>query len=203
MFRTKSDTEALLRHVTEHGPAGLAALSGMFAFALWDDRQQSLLLARDRAGIKPLYYGELPDGGVAFASELASLMAHPAVNRTMSQEGLVSYFFSDYVQPPHTMIAGAKKLRPGHYIVWKDGVLSEQTPFWSVPLPRARGRIASDRSRAGKRALEQARQRRRTSARGRRPGRDLPERWARLLRGGNARASTHRAGDEGVLDCLR
>ncbi len=137
VFRTKSDTEALLRHVTEHGPAGLAALNGMFAFALWDEKEQSLLLARDRAGIKPLYYGELPGGGVAFASELASLMAHPAVNRTMSQDGLVSYFFSDYVQPPHTMIAGAKKLRPGHYVVWKDGVLSEQKSFWSIPAPRS------------------------------------------------------------------
>ena len=145
VFRTKSDTEALLRHVTEHGEAGLAALSGMFAFALWDEERQSLLLARDRAGIKPLYYGELPGGGVAFASELASLMAHPAVSRTLSEDGLVSYFFADYVQPPHTMIAGAKKLRPGHYVVWKDGVLSEQLPFWSIPEPRTRREVrASD-----------------------------------------------------------
>ena len=137
VFRTRSDTEALLRHVSEHGPRGLAAMSGMFAFALWDEPTQSLLIARDRAGIKPLYYGELSDGGLAFSSELASLMAHPGVDRTMSQEGLVSYFFSDYVAPPHTMVAGAKKLRPGHYVVWKDGVLSEQTPFWSIPAPRS------------------------------------------------------------------
>lgn len=137
VFRTKSDTEALLGHVSEHGPDGLAALSGMFAFALWDEPSQSLLLARDRAGIKPLYYGELPGGGLVFASELASLMAHPAVDRTLSQDGLVSYFFSDYVAPPHTMIAGAKKLRPGHYVVWKDGVLSEQKAFWRIPAPRS------------------------------------------------------------------
>ena len=149
VFRTKSDTEALLRHVSEHGPAGLAALSGMFAFALWDDRDQSLLLARDRAGIKPLFFGELPGGGVAFASELASLTAHPSVDRALSQDGLVSYFFSDYVQPPHTMVAGAKKLRPGHYVVWKGGVLSEQRPFWSLPAPRSRNEIvATDRELA-------------------------------------------------------
>ena len=143
VFRTKSDTEALLRHVSEHGPEGLAALSGMFAFALWDEQSQSLLLARDRAGIKPLYYGVLPGGGLAFASELASLMAHPAVDRTLSQDGLVSYFFSDYVAPPHTMIAGAKKLRPGHYVVWKDGVLSEQKAFWSIPAPRSSREIGA------------------------------------------------------------
>ena len=141
VFQTKSDTEALLRHVTEHGTAGLDALSGMFAFALWDDRDQSLLLARDRAGIKPLYYAELPGGGLAFSSELASLMTHPSVDRTLSEDGLVSYFFSDYVQPPHTMIAGAKKVRPGHYLVWKDGVLSEQKPFWSIPAPRSRAEV--------------------------------------------------------------
>jgi asparagine synthase (glutamine-hydrolysing) len=145
VFRTKSDTEALLVHLTEHGEAGLAALSGMFAFALWDDARKTLLLARDRAGIKPLYYAELPGGGLAFASELASLMAHPAVPHTISQAGLVSYFFSDYVQAPHTMIEGARKVLPGHFLVWKDGVLSEQKPFWRVPPPSARSRdLGSD-----------------------------------------------------------
>jgi asparagine synthase (glutamine-hydrolysing) len=136
VFRTKSDTEALLCHLAEHGEAGLAALNGMFAFAFWDEREERLLLARDRAGIKPLYYAELPGGGIAFASELASLTSHPAVSRELSPEGLVSYFFSDYVQPPHTMIAGARKLLPGHFVVWKNGVLSEQKPFWCTSSPR-------------------------------------------------------------------
>lgn len=144
VFRTRSDTEALLRHVSEHGEDGLAALSGMFAFALWDDARKTLLLARDRAGIKPLYYAELPGGGLAFASELASLTSHPAVSRTTSQAGLVSYFFSDYVQAPISMIDGAKKLRPGHYVVWKDGVLSEEKPFWRVPPPSDRARARAD-----------------------------------------------------------
>jgi len=137
-FRTRSDTEVLLQHVEQHGESGLAALDGMFAFALWDKARGRLVLARDRAGIKPLYYAELPGGGIAFASELASLMQHPAVSRAPSQEGLLSYFFSDYVQPPHAIIAGAKKLRPGHYLVWEDGVLSEQRPFWRMSAPRER-----------------------------------------------------------------
>jgi asparagine synthase (glutamine-hydrolysing) len=136
VFHTRSDTEALLLHLVDHGEAGLAALNGMFAFALWDDARKTLLLARDRAGIKPLYYAELPGGGLAFASELTSLMAHPAVPRAIDGAGLVSYFFSDYVQAPHTMIEGARKVLPGHFLEWKDGVLSEQKPFWRVPAPR-------------------------------------------------------------------
>ena len=136
VFRTRSDTEVLLRHVSEHGEAGLAALNGMFAFALWDETRRSLLLARDRAGIKPLYYASLPGGGLAFASELTALMGHPGVARGLDPDGLVSYFFSDYVQAPHTMLAGARKLRPGHALVWSDGVLSEQRPFWQAPAPR-------------------------------------------------------------------
>lgn len=146
-FRTKSDTEVLLRHVAEHGEDGLSALSGMFAFALWDDAERRLLLARDRAGIKPLYFASLPSGGIAFASELTSLLSHPAVPHRVSQDGLVSYFFSDYVQPPHSMIAGAWKLRPGHFVVWKDGALSDQRPFWTAPAPRSRVG-ASDRDLA-------------------------------------------------------
>jgi asparagine synthase (glutamine-hydrolysing) len=145
VFRTRSDTEVLLLHLVEHGEAGLGALNGMFAFALWDDARKTLLLARDRAGIKPLYYAELPGGGLAFASELASLMAHPAVPRVIDQAGLVSYFFSDYVQAPHTLLEGARKMLPGHFLEWKDGVLSEQRPFWRVPAPRSRARdLASD-----------------------------------------------------------
>jgi asparagine synthase (glutamine-hydrolysing) len=138
VFRTKSDTEVLLSHVAEHGEAGLGALNGMFAFAVWDEARRRLVLARDRAGIKPLYYAELPGGGLAFASELASLMQHPGVSREPSQDGLLSYFFSDYVQAPFSMIAGAKKLQPGHFLVWQDGVLSEQKPFWTNRAPRSR-----------------------------------------------------------------
>lgn len=137
VFRTKSDTEVLMAHVDEHWTAGLAALSGMFAFALWDDSSRRLLLARDRVGIKPLYYAALPGGGLAFASELSSLLAHPGVPRSISRAGLASYFFSDYVQAPFTMIEGARKLAPGHFVVWQDGVLQEPSPFWTVGSPRS------------------------------------------------------------------
>src|SRR5689334_10694684 len=101
-FRTRSDTETIVHQVEEHGAAGVAELDGMFAFAVWDARSGRLTLARDRCGIKPLYYAELPGGGLVFASELSALLAHGGVDRALGAEGLASYFFSDYVHPPHT-----------------------------------------------------------------------------------------------------
>ncbi|HEX7663728.1 MAG TPA: asparagine synthase (glutamine-hydrolyzing), partial [Polyangiaceae bacterium] len=87
------------------------------------------------AGIKPLFYAELPDGGLAFASELGPILQHPKVDRTPSPEGYLSYFFSDYFQPPHTAIKGAKQLPPGHYLVWENGKLSAPIPFFRLPTP--------------------------------------------------------------------
>ena len=104
-FRTRSDTETIVHHYEQHGEAGVAALDGMFAFAIWDARGGRLMLARDRCGIKPLYYAELPDGGLVFASELTAVLAHGGVDRALGAEGLASYFFSDYVHPPHTIVA--------------------------------------------------------------------------------------------------
>lgn len=139
-FRTRSDTEVLLQHVKTHGEAGLPDLDGMFAFALWDGASCSLLLVRDRAGIKPLYYASLPDGGVVFASELTALLQHPAVVRKLSPRGLQSYFFSDYFQPPHTLIEGVRKLAPGEYVRWQDGRLSPPTSYWRLAFGSAPSR---------------------------------------------------------------
>ncbi len=131
-FATRSDTEVLVHHYERYGVAHLADLDGMFGHALWDGRQQQLVLARDRFGVKPLYYAELPDGGLAFASELAAVLRHPAVSRRLHPDGLSSYFFSDYAHPPLTLVAGVKKLPPGHFLVWKDGLVGAPTPFWRL-----------------------------------------------------------------------
>ena len=136
-FHTRSDTEVLLQHVVMHGTAGLADLDGMFAFALWDATAGRLLLARDRAGIKPLYYSPLPDGGVVFASELTALLQHPAIARKLSPQGLQSYFFSDYFHPPHTLIEGVRKLAPGHHVEWQAGRLSTPSPYWKLAFGSA------------------------------------------------------------------
>jgi asparagine synthase (glutamine-hydrolysing) len=132
-FRTRSDTETIVHHYEEHGVEGVAALDGMFAFAIWDGARQRLLLARDRCGIKPLYYAELPGGGLAFASELTALLAHGGVDRALGAEGLASYFFSDYLHPPHTIARAVRKLPPGHTLVWERGHLQAPRAFWQVP----------------------------------------------------------------------
>ena len=132
-FKTRSDTETIVHHFEQHGADGVRALSGMFAFALWDAGAQRLLLARDRVGIKPLYYAELAGGGIVFASELAAVLAHGGIDRALSTEGVASYFFSDYVHPPHTIVRGVRKLPPGHTVVWERGRLAAPRAFWQVP----------------------------------------------------------------------
>ena len=134
-FRTRSDTEVILQYFERYGAAGIPSLDGMFAFAIWEARERRLTLARDRAGIKPLYYAELADGGIAFASELSSLLAHDGVDRELSIEGLASYFFSDYVHPPAAIVRKVRKLPPGHSIIWQDGNFGLPHAYWQMPPP--------------------------------------------------------------------
>jgi asparagine synthase (glutamine-hydrolysing) len=138
-FATRSDTEVVLHHYREHGADGLAALDGMFAMGIWDQRAGRLTLARDRVGIKPLYYAPLPDGGIAFASELSALLIHPDVDRRIDPNGLACYFFLDYVHPPHTIVRGARKLETGSYLTWANGVVSESKRFWKLELNQQGG----------------------------------------------------------------
>ena len=135
-FSTNSDSEVLLHHIEEHGVEGVRDLNGMFAFALWDGVREELVLARDRAGIKPLYWTELPGGGLVFGSELSVILEHPAIGRTLSQDGVVSYFFSDYAHPPTTLIEGVNKLPPGHVLVWRPGKGVEVRAFWRLAPAR-------------------------------------------------------------------
>jgi asparagine synthase (glutamine-hydrolysing) len=134
-FRTNSDTEAVLHHLEDASddPArGLAGLDGMFALALWDQSRGRLLLARDRVGIKPLYYAALPDGGIVFASELTALLRHPDVDRTIDPDALASYFFMDYCMAPGCIVQGARKLEPACLVEWRDGFIEKPRPYWSV-----------------------------------------------------------------------
>ncbi len=133
-FHTQCDTEVVLQQMVDQGQEGVAALDGMFAFAYWDDRHRSLLLARDRAGIKPLYYASTPDGGIIFASELTALLEHPDCPRTVDRESVAWFFFSDYVPPPRSILKGVRKLEPGCSIQWDNGRLSEPRRYWSPPV---------------------------------------------------------------------
>jgi asparagine synthase (glutamine-hydrolysing) len=116
-FRTRSDTEVLVHGYEEWGDDLPQHLNGMFAFALWDARRQRLLLARDHLGIKPLYYAELPEGGLTFASELKALLPVPGWSRDIDSVALDWFLATRYIPAPRTIYAGARKLPPGHRLM--------------------------------------------------------------------------------------
>jgi asparagine synthase (glutamine-hydrolysing) len=119
-FATRTDTEVLVHLYEEYGDALVHLLQGMFAFALWDDKRRRLLLARDRLGIKPLYYTEA-NGAFLFASEVKALLEHPDVHAAPDLEALDLYLTFRYVPGPATLFKGIKKLPPGHTLVVANG----------------------------------------------------------------------------------
>jgi asparagine synthase (glutamine-hydrolysing) len=130
-FSTQSDTEILIRILQREGVAGLGRVVGMFALALWDRAERRLLLARDRLGIKPLVWARLPEGGIAFASEIAALRAQPRVDWSLDRDALSDYLACLYVPAPRTIFQGVRKLPPGHVLLWQEGRLDEPRPYWS------------------------------------------------------------------------
>jgi asparagine synthase (glutamine-hydrolysing) len=119
-LRTGVDTEVVPHLYEEYGPDLVPHLDGMFALAIWDVRRRRLVLARDRAGEKPLFYHEA-EGEIAFASELRGLLAHPGVSRAVDPVGLRRYLLHDYFPAPLTPIAGVRKLPAAHRLVVEDG----------------------------------------------------------------------------------
>ena len=106
---------------------------GMFAFALWDRNRETLFLARDRLGVKPLHYALLPDGHLIFGSELKSLVAHPAFGRELDPLAIEEYFALGYVPEPRTIFAGARKLPPAHTLTLRRGQpMPEPREYWDV-----------------------------------------------------------------------
>src|SRR6266851_3137720 len=130
-FATHSDTEAVVHAYEEYGVDCLEHLWGMFALALWDAREHRLLLARDRLGKKPLVYYADQRGGLAFASELQALLAHPSVPREVDPRAIDDYLTYLYVPAPTTAYRNLKKLPPGHRLVWQAGHFTVE-PYWQV-----------------------------------------------------------------------
>jgi asparagine synthase (glutamine-hydrolysing) len=115
-FRTHGDSEVLVHAYEEYGHGMLGKLSGMFAFAIWDKARQSLFVARDHLGVKPLYY--YWDGSVfVFGSELKAILPHPAVKRDIDLDALGLYLECQYIPAPRSVYAFIKKLRAGHFLV--------------------------------------------------------------------------------------
>jgi asparagine synthase (glutamine-hydrolysing) len=127
---TRSDTETLVHLYEDDGDRLVHALRGMFALAIWDARRQRLLLARDRLGIKPLYYWERP-GGLAFASELRAFLALEVFPRRLDRAAIGEYLALGYVPEPDCIFEGVKKLHPGHTLSWDRERGSELTRYWS------------------------------------------------------------------------
>lgn len=135
-FRTRSDTETIVHAWEEYGERCVDHLRGMFAFALWDANRQMLFVARDRLGIKPLYY-YLDGDSFAFASEMKSLLQLPQLRRDLDETALTEYLLHRYVMGPRTMLRSVKKLQAGHTITLHHGQAKIQQ-YWDVPLEEPR-----------------------------------------------------------------
>ncbi len=137
-FRGHSDTEVIINGYLAWGAGVVERLDGMFAFAIRDDRSQSLLLARDRVGIKPLFFCEYA-GGMVFASEIKALFAHASVQKRLHAPMIDAYLALGYVPGPDTIFEGIKALAPAHRMVWQNGEM-QISRYWSPPsAPDASG----------------------------------------------------------------
>lgn len=128
-FYTNSDTEAIVHLYDEYGENCVQYLRGMFAFAIWDENERSLFLARDRVGKKPLLYSHQSNGDLIFGSEFQALLKHPSVSRTVDVQAIDSYLSYLCVPAPQTAYESIRKLEPGHWLRWKDGII-ETKRYW-------------------------------------------------------------------------
>ncbi|MCW5587002.1 MAG: amidotransferase 1, exosortase A system-associated, partial [Chromatiales bacterium] len=135
-FTTHSDTEVILHAWQAWGSQCVQRLRGMFAFAIWDQKRRHLFLARDRLGIKPLYYALLPNGHFVFGSELKALLPHPALPRDRDPMAIEEYFAYGYIPEPRTIFSGVRKLPPGHTLLIEKGqtLLPRTNQYWDIPF---------------------------------------------------------------------
>jgi asparagine synthase (glutamine-hydrolysing) len=144
-FRSNSDCEVVVHLYEEYGADGVAKLTGMFAFALWDSRAERLVMARDRAGKKPLFYRRMPDGGLAFASEVGALVrAFPELPVVPNFAAIDEYLTLQYVPSPLTAYRGVHKIEAAHVAVFdRDGSLVSRR-YWSKPTAVERAGSEAD-----------------------------------------------------------
>jgi asparagine synthase (glutamine-hydrolysing) len=132
-FHTRCDTEVILRIYEKHGADGVKLLRGMFAFALWDERERTCVLARDRFGIKPLYYTQQGDR-LIFASELRAILASGLVEKKTDGFALTRYLETGSVPEPLTMADGVQMLEAGCVLQWRDGK-TQSRRWWNIAFP--------------------------------------------------------------------
>ena len=130
VFRSRSDTEVIIHAYEEFGPDCVNRLRGMFAFAIWDEKRKRLFIARDRVGIKPLYYCQDKDA-LWFASELKAIIIDPAVKREINPQAIRTFLSFNYVAGEETMFRSIRKLLPGHYLLAENGKVTTRQ-YWDL-----------------------------------------------------------------------
>jgi asparagine synthase (glutamine-hydrolysing) len=133
-FETHSDTEVLVHLYEEHGDALVEHLRGMFAFALWDFPRRRGLVARDRLGIKPLFYARVGDG-LVFGSEIKALLASNRIGRDLDYQALDAFLTYTYIPAPLSIYRSIRKLEPGHLMVWEEGKVADRQ-YWDLDMSR-------------------------------------------------------------------
>jgi asparagine synthase (glutamine-hydrolysing) len=131
VYGTHCDTETILHLYEEMGARCVEQLRGMFAFAIWDGRRRELFIARDRLGVKPLYYVQTTDGSLYFASEIKALLAARAVAPELNYEALPDYLANHATSEAETLFRSIKRLLPGHTLLWRDGAV-EIRRYWDI-----------------------------------------------------------------------
>ena len=137
-FRTHCDTEVIVHAWEEWGADCLARFNGMFGFALWDRNRETLFVARDRLGIKPIYYAVTPARQLVFGSEMKALLKHPDVPRDIDPQAIEDYLTFGYVPDPRSIYKAIRKLEPGHYLELRRGApLRDPVQYWDIALEAA------------------------------------------------------------------
>jgi len=153
-FRTNSDTETIVHAYEEYGVDCVARLHGMFGFAIWDSPRKRLLLARDKAGKKPLYYTRV-DGNIIFGSEIKAILGHPQVKREADTQALADFLSVRYVPAPATLFANIYKVLPGHWLLYEDGKIREEC-YWDYTFGKTEERPIAEYIRGIKEHVHRA-----------------------------------------------
>ncbi len=149
-FYTNSDTEVILHLYEKHGVDCVQYLRGMFAFAIWDELEQTLFIARDRVGKKPLLYSHQTSGSLIFGSEFQALLKHPDISKEVDYTAIDNYLTYLCIPAPQTAFKNIRKLKPGHWLRWKNGEI-ETKRYW---LPEFSNKIITTQKEAEKETLE-------------------------------------------------
>jgi asparagine synthase (glutamine-hydrolysing) len=148
VYASSCDTETIIHLYEERGPRAVEELRGMFAFAIWDRKRNRLLLARDRVGIKPLYYALKEDGSIYFASEIKAIIEAGGARPELNYAALSDYAANRAPSGEQTLFKGVKRLLPGHTLVWSEGRV-EINRYWDVSFAKSEERL-SDREYIGR-----------------------------------------------------